>query len=118
MRSTSRARWRDRRSGIRSSGAGLTRRRAPWGRRFRSSSSPFPSSSSGWLFPDLGSVAMPKHSAGLLLYRVGDDGTEVLLVHPGGPFWARNDDGAWSIPKGEVEPDEEPLEVALREFGE
>ena len=44
--------------------------------------------------------------------------TEVLLVHPGGPFFARKDDGAWSIPKGEVEPGEEPLEVALREFEE
>ena len=57
-------------------------------------------------------------SAGLLLYRRGSGGTEVLLVHPGGPFWARKDDGAWSIPKGEVEPGEEALEVALREFEE
>ena len=61
---------------------------------------------------------MPKHSAGLLLYRLGSDGAEVLLVHPGGPFYARKDDGVWSIPKGEVEPGEEPLEVALREFEE
>ena len=61
---------------------------------------------------------MPKQSAGLLLYRLGSDGAEVLLVHPGGPFWARKDDGAWSIPKGEVEPGEEPFEVALREFEE
>src|SRR5918993_854386 len=61
---------------------------------------------------------MPKRSAGLLVYRPSDDGLEVLLVHPGGPFWARKDDGAWSIPKGEYEPSEDPLEVALREFEE
>jgi len=61
---------------------------------------------------------MPKQSAGLLLYRLGSDGAEVLLVHPGGPFFARKDDGAWSIPKGEVEPGQEPLDVALREFEE
>src|SRR3954465_14203205 len=62
---------------------------------------------------------MPKQSAGLLLYRLGaGGGLEVLLVHPGGPFWARKDDGAWSIPKGEVEEGEEPLSVALREFEE
>ena len=61
---------------------------------------------------------MPKLSAGLLVYRRGDDGPEVLLVHPGGPYWAKKDDGAWSIPKGEYEPDEDPLQVALREFEE
>ena len=61
---------------------------------------------------------MPKLSAGLLVYRRGDDGLEVLLVHPGGPYWAKKDDGAWSIPKGEYEPDEDPLQVALREFEE
>jgi predicted NUDIX family NTP pyrophosphohydrolase len=61
---------------------------------------------------------MPKQSAGLLLYRRGGAGIEVLLVHPGGPFWAKKDAGAWSIPKGEVEPGEEALEVALREFEE
>jgi predicted NUDIX family NTP pyrophosphohydrolase len=61
---------------------------------------------------------MPKRSAGLLVYRRSDDGIEVLLVHPGGPFWARKDDGAWSIPKGEHEPTEDPLAVALREFEE
>ncbi|MDT5184196.1 MAG: hypothetical protein QOI29_2354, partial [Mycobacterium sp.] len=44
---------------------------------------------------------MPKLSAALLLYRVTDDGVEVLIGHPGGPFWARKDEGAWSIPKGE-----------------
>jgi predicted NUDIX family NTP pyrophosphohydrolase len=53
-----------------------------------------------------------------LLYRLGAAGPEVLLVHPGGPFWAQRDEGAWSVPKGEVEPREEPLDVALREFEE
>jgi predicted NUDIX family NTP pyrophosphohydrolase len=57
-------------------------------------------------------------SAGLLVYRSGSGGIEVLLVHPGGPFWAKRDEGAWSVPKGEYGPDEDPLEVALREFGE
>jgi predicted NUDIX family NTP pyrophosphohydrolase len=61
---------------------------------------------------------MPKRSAGLLVYRLVDGAPEVLLVHPGGPYWAGKDDGAWSIPKGEYEPDEDPLEVALREFRE
>ena len=61
---------------------------------------------------------MPKLSAGVLVYRRRDRGLEVLLVHPGGPYWAKKDDGAWSIPKGEYEPDEDPLEVALREFEE
>jgi predicted NUDIX family NTP pyrophosphohydrolase len=59
-----------------------------------------------------------KHSAGILLYRRGGAGIELLLVHPGGPFWAKKDDGAWSIPKGEVEPGEEPLAAAIREVGE
>ncbi|MGH2642009.1 MAG: NUDIX domain-containing protein [Actinomycetota bacterium] len=61
---------------------------------------------------------MPKLSAGLLAYRRTDAGLEVLLVHPGGPFWAKKDDGAWSLPKGEYEPGEDPLEVARREFEE
>jgi predicted NUDIX family NTP pyrophosphohydrolase len=61
---------------------------------------------------------MPKVSAALLVYRRGDRGLEVLLVHPGGPYWAKKDDGAWSIPKGEYDPHEDPLEVALREFEE
>ena len=61
---------------------------------------------------------MPKTSAGILLHRVGPAGREVLLGHMGGPFWARKDDGAWSIPKGEHGPDEEPLAVAHREFAE
>jgi predicted NUDIX family NTP pyrophosphohydrolase len=58
-------------------------------------------------------------SAGLLLFRRGVEGNpEVLLVHPGGPFWSRKDAGAWSIPKGEVEAGEEPAAVAEREFAE
>ena len=61
---------------------------------------------------------MPKRSAGLLAYRWVDGEPEVLLVHPGGPYWTQKDDGAWSIPKGEYEPDEDPIEVALREFRE
>jgi predicted NUDIX family NTP pyrophosphohydrolase len=61
---------------------------------------------------------MPKRSAGLLLYRVRRGAVEVLLVHPGGPFWATRDLGAWSIPKGEYEQGEDPLAAALREFRE
>jgi predicted NUDIX family NTP pyrophosphohydrolase len=61
---------------------------------------------------------MPKLSAGLLLYRSVEDTWEVLLVHPGGPYWARRDDGAWSIPKGEYAPDDDPLGAAIREFRE
>jgi len=57
-------------------------------------------------------------SAGLVLYRVRDGKTEVLLVHPGGPFWKRRDEGVWSIPKGEIEPGEARLDVARREFQE
>lgn len=60
---------------------------------------------------------MPRSSAGLLLYR-RKDVLQVFLVHPGGPFWARKDDGAWSIPKGEFEPSEDPLAAAQREFTE
>lgn len=59
---------------------------------------------------------MPKRSAGLLLYRIAGDVVEVLLGHPGGPFWARKDDGAWSIPKGEYLDDEDPWDAARREF--
>jgi predicted NUDIX family NTP pyrophosphohydrolase len=59
-----------------------------------------------------------KHSAGILLFRRGSDELEVLLVHPGGPFWRKRDDGAWSIPKGEIEAGEEPRACALRELGE
>jgi len=60
-----------------------------------------------------------KRSSGLLLHRTSDDGVlEVLLVHPGGPFWARKDAGAWSVPKGEHGADEDPRAVAVREFTE
>jgi predicted NUDIX family NTP pyrophosphohydrolase len=59
---------------------------------------------------------MPKRSAGILLYRKGDSGVEVLLVHPGGPLWAHKDDGAWSIPKGQLIPGEDPLTGARREL--
>lgn len=61
---------------------------------------------------------MKKQSAGLLLYKVANDTIQVLLAHPGGPFWAKKDAGAWSIPKGEFEEGEEPLEAARREFSE
>ncbi|MDF2824738.1 MAG: hypothetical protein K0R68_2146 [Mycobacterium sp.] len=61
---------------------------------------------------------VPKLSAGLLLYRSGTDGVEVLIAHPGGPFWARKDEHAWSIPKGEYESGDDPWLTALREFGE
>lgn len=62
---------------------------------------------------------MPKlPSAGLLLHRVRDGRREVLLGHMGGPYWARKDEGAWSIPKGEHTADEDPLAAARREFAE
>ena len=61
---------------------------------------------------------MPKQSAGLLPYRTSGGRVAVFLVHPGGPFWAKKDDGAWSIPKGEFAESEEPLEAAKREFKE
>lgn len=60
----------------------------------------------------------PPRSAGVLLFRQRDGRTEVLLGHPGGPFWRSRDEGAWMIPKGAVEPGEEPAEAALREFEE
>jgi predicted NUDIX family NTP pyrophosphohydrolase len=60
-----------------------------------------------------------KRSSGILLYRDRDDGTiEFLLVHPGGPYWARRDDGAWSIPKGGIEGEEDSRTAALRELDE
>jgi predicted NUDIX family NTP pyrophosphohydrolase len=59
-----------------------------------------------------------KRSAGLLVYRRRPDACEVFLIHPGGPFWQARDSGAWSIPKGELSPDEEPLDAARREFAE
>ena len=61
---------------------------------------------------------MSKLSAGILMYRQGPEGTEVLLAHPGGPFWARKDAGSWSIPKGEIDTDEDELKATIREFGE
>lgn len=61
---------------------------------------------------------MSKLSAGLLLYRKRDGQLELLLVHPGGPFWKNKDDGAWSIPKGEIEKGEDALQAAQREFAE
>ena len=61
---------------------------------------------------------MSKVSAGLLLYRIRDERLEVLLVHPGGPFWAKKDLGSWTIPKGETVPGEDPLAAAIREFEE
>jgi predicted NUDIX family NTP pyrophosphohydrolase len=61
---------------------------------------------------------VPRRSAGLLLHRERSGEREVLLVHPGGPMWAKRDEGAWSIPKGEYEPGEDPLTAAKREFAE
>ncbi|MGE0150994.1 MAG: NUDIX domain-containing protein [Reyranellaceae bacterium] len=61
---------------------------------------------------------MPQTSAGILLYRRHGAAREIFLVHPGGPFWARKDEAAWSIPKGLIDPDEEPLAAARREFRE
>jgi predicted NUDIX family NTP pyrophosphohydrolase len=61
---------------------------------------------------------VPDKSAGLLLFRRRAPGVEIFLVHPGGPFWARKDEGAWSIPKGLYEDDEDPLAAAQREFAE
>ena len=61
---------------------------------------------------------MAKISAGLLMYRVRGNELEFLLAHPGGPFWKNRDAGAWTIPKGEIQPGEEPLAAAQREFEE
>ena len=61
---------------------------------------------------------MPKRSAGVLLFRRMGAGIEVLLAHPGGPFWKNKDEGAWSIPKGEYGDHENPLAAAKREFAE
>ncbi|HEU5312097.1 MAG TPA: NUDIX domain-containing protein [Candidatus Eisenbacteria bacterium] len=64
-------------------------------------------------------MASAKRSAGILLFRRGTrHPIEILLVHPGGPFWERKDAGVWTIPKGEHEEDEDPLEAARREFEE
>jgi predicted NUDIX family NTP pyrophosphohydrolase len=59
-----------------------------------------------------------KQSAGILMFRIRSNQLEVLLAHPGGPFWKKKDAGAWSIPKGEYKVDEEPLVAAIREFWE
>ena len=61
---------------------------------------------------------MPKTSAGVIIYRIREGALEVFLVHPGGPFWARKDLGAWSIPKGEFTEPEDPLAAAIRELQE
>ena len=70
--------------------------------------------------PALGSgiVFMPQHSAGILLYRGSGPQLELLLVHPGGPYWAKKDDGAWTIPKGGYAPGEDAFAAARREFRE
>jgi predicted NUDIX family NTP pyrophosphohydrolase len=73
----------------------------------------------GWLAAILAPIMMvPKTSAGLLMYRVRHDRLEVFLAHPGGPFFTRKDDGHWTIPKGIVEPGEDQLAAACREFRE
>lgn len=61
---------------------------------------------------------MPRVSAGLLMYRFHEGQLQLLLVHPGGPFFVNKDEGAWSIPKGELNPDEDPRQAAQREFQE
>ncbi len=63
-------------------------------------------------------MVMPKKSAGILMYRSQKDVLEILLVHPGGPFWTKKDIGSWSIPKGEYTDTEDPFTVAKREFEE
>ena len=63
-------------------------------------------------------MSKPRVSAGLLMYRLAGGELQVLLAHPGGPFFRTKDEGAWSIPKGEVGPGEDPLAAAGREFGE
>jgi predicted NUDIX family NTP pyrophosphohydrolase len=63
-------------------------------------------------------ISMPRVSAGLLMYRIRDGKLQVLLAHPGGPFFNNKDEGAWTIPKGEVEPNEDLLVAAKREFEE
>jgi predicted NUDIX family NTP pyrophosphohydrolase len=68
--------------------------------------------------PQKRSSPKPNCSAGILAYRRQGNGVEVLLVHPGGPFWRRKDDGAWSIPKGEIDAAEDPQQAARREFVE
>jgi predicted NUDIX family NTP pyrophosphohydrolase len=74
------------------------------------------STRSTWRTSSIGRVAA--RSAGILLYRISGRELQVLLVHPGGPFWVNRDAGAWSIPKGEIEAGEEPLAAARREYAE
>jgi predicted NUDIX family NTP pyrophosphohydrolase len=62
--------------------------------------------------------ARQPQSAGILLYRLGDDGVRVLIAHPGGPFWSKRDEGAWSIPNGLIDEGETPAAAARREFEE
>jgi predicted NUDIX family NTP pyrophosphohydrolase len=69
-------------------------------------------------FAFFGIKAMPKESAGILLYRQRNSTTEVFLVHPGGPFWQKKDANAWTIPKGEPNAGEDRLAAAIREFAE
>jgi predicted NUDIX family NTP pyrophosphohydrolase len=78
--------------------------------------SPSTSAGPGTLCGD--ATMKPKPSAGILLFRRGGRGLEVLLAHPGGPYWSRQDYGSWSVPKGIAEPDEAPEDVAAREFAE
>ena len=66
----------------------------------------------------MGARRAVRQSAGLLLWKHTPQGLRVLLAHPGGPFWRRKDLGAWTIPKGEINPQEEPLAAAIREFEE
>ena len=61
---------------------------------------------------------MPQKSAGILFYRLSNKLLEVLLVHPGGPYWVKKDEGAWSIPKGELNENENPMDAAIREVEE
>lgn len=61
---------------------------------------------------------MGRSSAGILIYRIDNKNLQVLLAHPGGPFWKNKEEGAWSIPKGEINETEDPLEAAKREFKE
>lgn len=63
-------------------------------------------------------IMAKKKSAGIVLYRLSHGELEVFLVHPGGPYWARKDEGAWSIPKGVLQEGEEPIQAAMREFAE
>src|SRR6478736_4184719 len=63
-------------------------------------------------------MSQMKKSAGIILYRKRNGFLEIFLIHPGGPFWKNKDDGAWSIPKGELDENEDPLKAAQREFKE